>query len=138
MLRFLQHYSHAIVLRLGLICELKRAARFGKTLPKPIIPRVLKCPHSYDYKILLLRLLDSDQSNMLIDVGGNSGYWCESILEFFPNTSVVAFEQLKHEFEKYKLRFRNTDNIEVHNIGLSDKKPTGNSHCRAFFAFVFA
>lgn len=122
MLRFLQHYAHAIDLRLGLICELKRAARFGKTLPKHIISRVLKCPHIYDDKILLLRLLDPGQNNLLIDVGGNSGYWCRSFLEFFPNTSVVAFEPLKQEFEKYELRFQNTDNIEVHNVGLSDKK----------------
>ncbi|MDP1663609.1 MAG: FkbM family methyltransferase [Methylobacter sp.] len=128
MFRFLQHYAHAIDLRFSLICELERAVRSGKTIPKRIIPRVLKCPHSYDDKILLLRLLDPRENNLLIDVGGNTGYWCESFLEFFPNTRVVAFEPLRQEFEEYKQRFQKTDNVEVHNVGLSNKKEQVEIH----------
>lgn len=128
MFRFIQHYAHAVDLRLSLVCELERAMRLGKTAPKRIISRVLKCPHSYDDKILLLRLLDPDENNLLIDVGGNTGYWCESFLEFFPNTDVVAFEPLNREFEECKQRFHKIGNVEVHNVGLSNKKKQVEIH----------
>lgn len=128
MFRFLQHYAHALNLRFSLVCELKHAVRSGKTIPKQIIRRVLKCPHGYDDKILLLRLLDPSENNLLIDVGGNTGYWCESFLEFFPNTDVVAFEPLRQAFQKYKQRLRKMENIEVHNVGLSNKKEQVEIH----------
>jgi FkbM family methyltransferase len=122
MYREIQHYAHAIELRSSLICELRHAVQTGKKIPEKIIRRVLKCPHLYDDKILLLRLLDPEDNNLLIDVGGNTGYWCKSFLEFFPKSSVVAFEPLNREVEEYRKRFQNIDNVVVHNVGLSNKK----------------
>jgi len=128
MFRYIQHYAHAIDLRVSLLCELRHAARAGKSIPEKIMRRVLKCPHGYDDKILLLRLLDPATDNLLIDVGGNTGYWCESFLEFFPNSRVVAFEPQKREFEAYRQRFSGVPNVAVHNVGLSDKEGRADIH----------
>lgn len=122
MFRYIQHYAHAIDLRASLICELRHAVRAGKAIPEKIMRRVLKCPHSYDDKILLLRLLDPAADNLLIDVGGNTGYWCESFLEFFPASRVVAFEPQEPAFDEYRRRFSGAPHVVVHNVGLSDKE----------------
>lgn len=130
-LRFIRHYAHAVDLRASLACELGRAARSGKAIPKHILRRVLISPHGYDDKILLLRLLDPCENNLLIDVGGNTGYWCESFLEFFPSSRVVAFEPLEREFGEYQRRFRGASNVVVHNVGLSDRKGDAQIHLAA-------
>lgn len=128
MFRYIQHYAHAINLRASLFCELRHAARAGKAIPEKIMRRVLKCPHGYDDKILLLRLLDPSSDNLLIDVGGNTGYWSESFLEFFPNSWVVAFEPQKREFEEYRQRFSGVPNVVAHNVGLSDEEGWADIH----------
>ncbi|MGE5490048.1 MAG: FkbM family methyltransferase [Actinomycetota bacterium] len=128
MFRLIQHYAHAAERRASLVCELGRAARLGKTLPARITGRVLRQPHAYEDKILLLRLLDPSAENLLIDVGGNTGYWCESFLEFFPKSRVVAFEPLEPEFEAYRRRFKNASGITVHNVGLSDRSEVAPMH----------
>lgn len=128
MFRFIQHYAHAIELRARLACELGRAVRLGKALPARIMGRTLRHPHAYEDKILLLRLLAPSAENLLIDAGGNTGYWCESFLEFFPNSSVVAFEPLPQEFEAYGRRFRDAPRVAVHNVGLSDRSEVARIH----------
>lgn len=128
MFRSIHHWGHAISLRAGLLCELDRAKRSGKAVPPGIVGRVLRHPHAYEDKILLLRLLDPAADNLLIDVGGNSGYWCESFLEFFPRSRVIAFEPLAKEYEAYRTRFSGNANVTVHNLGLSDRQETADIH----------
>lgn len=128
MFRYIQHYAHAIELRASLVCELQRALRSGKRLPPHMVRRVWRQPHDCDDKILLLRLLEPEAENLLIDVGGNTGYWCASFLEFFPRSKVVAFEPLSREFDAYRQRFEDRDNVVVHNVGLSDREGVANLH----------
>jgi FkbM family methyltransferase len=128
MFRLIQHYAQAIALRAGLVCELQRANRAGKGVPKHILRRVLRSPHGCDDKVLLLRLLDPAAENLLIDVGGNTGYWCASFLEFFPRSRVVAFEPMRREFEAYRQRFAGRENVTVHNVGLSDDAGKAQLH----------
>jgi FkbM family methyltransferase len=125
MFKCIQHYAHAIALRAGLICELSRAARLGKAIPTGIRRRVLMSPHKYDDKILLLRLIEPNAKNLLIDVGGNNGYWAESFLTFFPGSTVIAFEPLKKEYAEYRTRFADNPKIQIHNVGLSSKAGAG-------------
>ncbi len=108
--------------------ELQRAVRAGKTVPRGTAWRVLSAPHVLDDKIMLLRLLDPAVENLLIDVGGNSGYWSETYLEFFPNSRVIAFEPIEKEFGRYQQRFRDSEKVEVHNVGLSDKTGVATLH----------
>src|SRR4051812_14899518 len=109
MWRLLHHYAHAVELRSHLSNELQRARRRGHRLPPNIFWKVWKSPSQFDDQILLLRFLKADDSLLLIDAGGNVGYWSEQFLMFFPKTRILAFEPVQKSFAVYQDRFRGRD-----------------------------
>ncbi len=118
------HYANALKLRSELLQELKNATRNGRIIPKGIFERVWSKPHDYEAYIWLLRYFDNHNPTLLIDIGGNSGYWAESFVEFFPNTSILAFEPVNEMFIQYEKRFSERPDIDVSvkNVALSENE----------------
>lgn len=103
--------------------ELRSARKQGAFMPQNVFSRVWKRPHEYEAYIWLLRYFDNNENTLLIDIGGNSGYWAETFREFFPESSVLAFEPVNDMFREYQNRFKDMlgSKVFVENVALSNQ-----------------
>src|SRR5687767_13058765 len=93
------HIAASLNLRSALYNEIKRAKEEGKIMPKNLLKRMLRHPHMHEEYIWLLRFIEKNEKITLIDVGGHKGYWAEFFIEYFPNTTVYAFEPVQDMYE---------------------------------------
>lgn len=118
--RWLWHYSHALEARFFLLDELHRLRAAGKILPRRTAARIWRSPAEAEDWIHLSCFLDPREKVLLIDVGANVGDFTKNFLEFFPNSSVDAFEPVKESFDTLDACFRDDPRVRTHHCALSD------------------
>lgn len=126
--RRLHHYAHSVEFRAFLLSELQRARKQGIEIPTSVFWQTLRNPARYEDRIQLLRFIRPDESVLLIDVGGNTGFWSEDFLTVFPNTKIIAFEPISALFSEYQNRFRLNANVKVFQAALSDAPGEADIH----------
>ena len=119
--RFIHHYSHALEIRSMLSSDYLRQRAHHEAYPKGLLRKIWTEPGSMEDLIQLSRFLRVDGKNLLIDIGGNTGYWAAAFLEVFPQTDIVSFEPDKRAAVKYCERFRGNQNVVLHTVALSDQ-----------------
>ncbi len=117
---FLHHYASAIQLRANLLVAVKRARSKGDHVPKGIFRSVWKEPHNQEEYIWLLRFVSNQNEVTLLDIGGNSGYWAQRFLDYYPKARVTAFEPVPEMYEKYVNRFSGNAAVKVFNTALGE------------------
>ncbi len=127
MLNSIFHYASALKLRGELFKEIEFATKKNQKVPSNVSKDIWRAPHDIEVFIWLLRYFNTSEKTLLVDIGGNSGYWAEKFMDFFPNLAIVAFEPVSEMFNQYKSRFENKDliNLSVNNVALSNSH--GNS-----------
>lgn len=84
--------------------------------------------HKYDIsgeKDFLKKLgtdLQSNESNIIFDVGANIGDYSDDVLMYIPSVKIFAFEPHPVHFEKVSKRFFNEKRINITNSGCGGKK----------------
>lgn len=115
------HYVRSLHFRLSLMSEAKSARLHGHVLPRDIRKRILKEPHHQEEHIWLLRFIPKGARLIILDIGGNSGYWAESILAYFPESFVFGFEPVSEMFSAYRKRFEHNPRVKVFNTAIGDR-----------------
>lgn len=118
--KILHHYASAIGLRAHLLTAVQRAKHQGNILPKGIFPSVWKEPHNQEEYIWLLRFISNQREVRLLDIGGNSGYWAQRFIDYYPKTNIVAFEPVPEMYEQYVNRFSGNPSVAVYNTALGE------------------
>lgn len=113
-------YGAAIHLRASLLLEINNARKSGSIIPSAIKRRIWKEPHNHEEYIWLLRFVSNKEEVRLIDIGGNSGYWAEEFMQYYPKTRAFAFEPVDEMFEQYVARFKKNTNVKVFHTALGD------------------
>ena len=116
----IMHYASALKIRFGLFLEVKKAIREGSRFNFNIRKGIWHEPHIHEEYIWLLRFIKNDENIILLDVGGNSGYWAELFLKYYPNTHSFSFEPVIEMFTMYKNRFKSNTKINVFNVALGE------------------
>ncbi len=124
----LRHYAHAVEQRAELLRETQWLKKRGVRLPPGTERRIWADPAGMAPYVRLPRFINPDENVFLIDVGGNTGYWCETFLEFFPKTTVAAFEPVSEAFRQYKNRFLQNPGVRVFQVALSDRQGEAPIH----------
>lgn len=70
--------------------------------------------------IQLSRFIGKDENILLIDVGANTGYWAQSLLDVFPGLKMIAFEPDPRAAEAYLERFPKQQDY-LYKCALSDR-----------------
>lgn len=117
---FLNHIARAIQLRTSLYKEIRYAKKHRNKVPSGIIKKIWRDPHIHEEYIWLLRFIGTDEQVTLIDIGGNSGYWAEEFLRYYPKADVFAFEPVQEMYDQYANRFAGKKNISVYPTALGD------------------
>lgn len=116
--RKINHWTNAIQFRTALWFEVQRARKAGLSVPINIGKLLWKVPQNQEEFIWLLRFTDPGDAFILIDIGGNSGYWAETFLTYFPKSKVYGFEPVTTMYEAYANRFASRDNVHIYNVAL--------------------
>lgn len=90
-------------------------------MPDHVKKRIWKIPHVEEEFIWLLRFIPSHEEITLIDIGGNSGYWAEEFLQFYPNSKVYGFEPILEMFQEYQNRFSGNSAVHIYNTALGSE-----------------
>lgn len=123
-LKLIHHYAHALECRSFLLLEYFYQKKRNKNLPKRLFSKIIKKPGEYEDGLNLARFIDDNENIHLVDVGCNTGYWAENFLDFFPNTTITAFDPDPRAFSEFLERFSNKSNCKAHNIALSSDEDT--------------
>src|SRR4030095_1003394 len=118
------HYSRAVQLRTSLMNEIKAARKSGNVLPRKSRKRVWQEPAIHEEYIWLLKFISTGEKVTLIDIGGNSGYWAQDFIKYYPDTTVYAFEPVKAMYEMYVNRFSGNPKVKVFNTALGNTEET--------------
>ncbi len=59
--------------------------------------------------------------NYILDVGANSGQFSKAAIAFYPEAKIDAFEPLPNLFPKTAKKFKNSKNINIHNLALGNE-----------------
>ncbi len=124
----LQHLSGSIQIRADLWAEVKNARKNHYPIPKGIRKDIWKEPHFHEEYIWLLRFLSPEEKITLIDIGGNSGYWAERFLTYYPHSTIYAFEPVKEMFDQYQARFRDHAGVNVYHTAIGNTKEQKSIH----------
>ena len=117
------HYSSALKLRSELILEIIIGEKLGYKYPTKMSNKIWSQPHIHEEFIWFTRYLKNDEEILLLDIGGNSGYWNETFRTYFPNAYSIGFEPVLEMFEKYEKRFENIPQMaKVYNVALGANK----------------
>jgi len=118
--RVLNHYSHAFEIRSLLSCEYMRLRKLNPSYPRGLLKEIWSHPQRMEHLIQLSRFMAINEKILLIDIGGNTGYWAQEFIYIFPKTSIVAFEPDKRAAKKYRERFNGKSDVTLHEVALSD------------------
>jgi len=121
MIKFWDHWSNAIQVRTTLWKEINRVRKSGKNVPSDIRKLIWNTPQNQEEFIWLLRFIDPSEDITLVDIGGNSGYWAEDFLHYFPKAKINAFEPVPEMFKQYKKRFEKNAHVAAYNVALGDE-----------------
>jgi FkbM family methyltransferase len=116
----LSKYGAAIHLRASLLLEFNNARNSGSIIPSTIKRRIWREPHNHEEYIWLLRFVSNKEEVRLIDIGGNSGYWAQDFMMYYPKARIFAFEPVDEMYEQYVARFRKNMNVTVFHTALGD------------------
>jgi FkbM family methyltransferase len=97
--------------------------------------RKLGIPHERDFKALAL--IPKSAEGCFVDIGANQGQSIESILLARPHAEIVSFEANPGLAQKLVRRYRDQDNVEVRNSGLSDAPGTFTLYVPSYKGFVY-
>ena len=82
----------------------------------------------YDYESDQLRMMRKflNPRSIILDIGANIGWYSLNLSKYVPAGRIIAFEPIAKTFEllKKNIRLNGVTNVELRNIGLSDKKGT--------------
>lgn len=115
----MRRYGQALELRGFLLSEYWRNPASQLGYPKRLAWQIWRHPGRYEDQIQLSRFLRSDSKILLIDVGANTGAWAAALLEFFPRTSIVAFEPDPRAGAAYRDRFKTKPDCSIHPVAVS-------------------
>jgi len=93
----------------------------SKNYPRGLLPRIWRNPEIMKDPIQLSRFLSVDDNILLVDIGAYTGHWAQAFLDIFQRSSVKAFEPDSSSLNKYAERFINRENVDIHEIALSNK-----------------
>lgn len=85
--------------------EYLRARQEKPAIPAGKLFRILRCPSRHEDPLNIARFISADGSVLLVDVGGNTGDWAKLFCEYFPGTTVMAFEPDPRATEAYERKF---------------------------------
>lgn len=120
--RILFHYAHAISMRSLLVSEYFLQKKINKNYPSNLLFKILKVPSKYEDRINVSRFIGVEENVLLLDVGGNTGYWAEEFVSFFKNTKVIAFEPTPEVAATYEDRLRGVVDVDMHQVALSSSE----------------
>lgn len=63
---------------------------------------------------------DLKEGEVVYDIGANVGVFSDKVLNKFPNTRLVLFEPVKDFCDYLSLKFKEKENISIHNFALVD------------------
>ena len=118
------HYSSAFMLRFKLWLEINKAKREGFKFNFNIIQKMWREPGNHEEYIWLTRFISNSNKVVLLDIGGNSGYWNEMFRAYYPDTVSIGFEPVKAMFDQYRLRFKDNKDVEIINTALGSENKT--------------
>lgn len=86
------------------------------------IPTARFVPYGLSPWYDIQRIGGSRNLQTVFDVGANVGQTSNTLVRYFPDASIHAFEPATEPFEKLSARAARWRNIHVHRLGLSDEK----------------
>lgn len=69
-----------------------------------------------------LKWLKDLNISTIIDIGANKGQFADKIRNLLPNSTIIAFEPLKNDYDFLKKHFKNDNNFISYNYALGDKE----------------
>lgn len=125
MLRIVARLGHAVHLRSELAAELKRQAKHDGRVSKRVWWNLLRQPAAVDDAIYIRRFVDFSTPVLIVDAGGNTGFWAAKMRAFFARCKVIGFEPASSEFAQYVRRFEGNVDVAAHQVALSDVSGVG-------------
>lgn len=119
--RRLHHYGHALEIRGLLISEYLRARAHQPAMPAGKLRGILRYPSRHEDPLNIARFVPAAGPFLLVDVGGNTGDWAALFREYFPDTTITAFEPDPRAREAYERRFVGDQRCRVVGCAVSDR-----------------
>jgi FkbM family methyltransferase len=126
LLKRIAKWGHALSSRADLWLELQRSPTVAGAWSD-----ILFQPTAVDDALLLRRFVGPEQDVLLVDVGGNTGEWAAKMVRFFPKSRLIAFEPDTRVCAEYRRRFLGSENLVLHEVGLSDHSTEAKLHLAA-------
>lgn len=120
-MRKIHHYSNALRIRSELTLEYLRLCERYPSYPRSLLKKIWTQPQKMEDIIQLSRFLERESNILLIDVGANTGYWAQSVLNVFPRVKMIAFEPDPRAAELHEKRFLMSKEHILHRCALSDQ-----------------
>ena len=70
----------------------------------------------------VVKFLNRDKRNLIIDVGANIGSYSEKLIKILNNIEIVLFEPNTENYNILINKFIEVENVSIQKYGLSDKK----------------
>ena len=79
--------------------------------------------HSYETDELEMQYSLISKNDVIFDIGGNYGWYALHLSKKFPLSKIYSFEPISYTYDIFlkNIKINNSNNILVHNFGLSDK-----------------
>jgi FkbM family methyltransferase len=119
---YLMHYASAFKIRFQLWLEINKAKREGFKFNFNVWSKMWAEPGVHEEFIWLTRFIPNSTEVVLLDIGGNSGYWNQMFRMYYPNTKSIGFEPVKKMFDAYFQRFKNNPDVEIYNTALGSEQ----------------
>lgn len=86
---------------------------------------------SYEEEELMMQYKLIQDNNIIIDIGGNYGWYCLHVAKKFPNSKIYTFEPIPDTYNnlKFNIDINHIKNIITINSGLSDKSGNFTFFC---------
>lgn len=119
--RRLHHYGHALEIRGLLLSEYLRARGQRPAMPAGKLWGILRYPSRHEDPLNIARFVPAAGPILLVDVGGNTGDWAAMFREYFPDTTITAFEPDPRARDAYERRFAGDPRCRVLGCAVSDR-----------------
>lgn len=119
--RQLHHYGHSLEIRGFLVSEYLRSRSVRRPIPAGKLWDLLRYPSRHEDPLNIARFIPAEGPVLLVDVGGNTGDWAGLFREYFPDTTIVAFEPDARARESYEKRFAGDLRCRVVPAAVSDR-----------------
>lgn len=118
--RRLHRFGHALEIRGFLVSEYLRARQGNPRISAGNLLGILRYPSRHEDPLNIARFISAEGPVLLVDVGGNTGDWAKLFCEYFPVTTVLAFEPDPRARAAYERRFAGDPHCRVVACAVSD------------------